>query len=234
MNFLESWIRLHTCTTHMQIIRFAQSRTSSTLWVPLWATRSMDTVRCMTLRKTSGRWLQRWRSRELEHLSALSRTTTSSLLEAESIKNKLWTRLKSTIFRETLGRKFQLQKWTNLSGFRLIWDWPTRSLTTRSFSSEARVLLPSTFSTDASFSMWRRCKSRNEVVLSILAPSWTLPWYSITICMPTETTFMYTSTTFQSRNGLSFQRQASFFQNLEEMEELDFCFLREWKQGPDF
>ena len=204
MIFLESWTRWPTWTTLMRTTRSAPSKTSSTSSARSWATKSMATVKFMTPKRTNGSWLLICACPELAPHFASLRTITSSPLEVESIKSASLIPSSAMTSAETSGKRLLLLKSTNRSGCPPIWAWPIRSPITRSYSSVAKVLWLSTFSTAASYSMLRRWRFVSEAAWWILVLLWTRPWSSITVSMPTAMTFTFTSTTSQSRVGLSF------------------------------
>ena len=114
-------------------------------------------------------------------------------------------------FQEIFGKRFQPQSWINQNGFLHTWALHIRSLITKLWYLEAKVQWLSKFSMVASSSMLKKCKSVSVAVLSTLALSWTLPWFSTDVCTLMETILMSISTISLKRNGQWFLKQVQFY-----------------------
>ena len=210
MKSLECFNQSQAWTSPTQTTQFVPFKASSMLWELLSTTKFTAAARCMTLRRISGNKSMICVCQELECLFVLSRTTTSSHLEAVSTKSGLLIRLKFTTSQGMCGKRLRTCKSTNRIGCQPTWVWLTKLRTMRSFCLEERARSLSRYSTDVLSSTLKRWKSRNEEVLLTLVPLWTRPLSSTTISTLMETMCMSTATISLSTSGLQSPSQALF------------------------
>ena len=139
---------------------------------------------------------------------APSKTITFLRLEVELIRRTSLTQSNATISAKTYGRRSQDLPSIRRLGFLDTWVYHTKSLTMRLSFLEEKVPWLNRFSMDASYSMSKKWKSRKRVSLLIHAHSWTLLSCSVGTSTLSETTFIFTNITFQSRNELASQKRS--------------------------